>query len=155
VKTIATCLGVARSHLHDRLRRTGEPPPKPHKAEDAAVLQLIRQLVEERPTYGYRRITALLRRQMARENGPAINHKRVFRIMRQHGLLLARHTAERPGRTHDGKVIVMRSTCDGAPMALSSPAGTATSCAWPSPSMHTIARSSPGEPSPAAASQAI
>jgi putative transposase len=74
VKTIATCLGVARSHLHDRLRRTGEPPPKPRKAEDAAVLQLIRQLVEERPTYGYRRITALLRRQMARENGPAINH---------------------------------------------------------------------------------
>ncbi len=29
--------------------------------------------------------------------------------MRQHGLLLARHTAERPGRVHDGKVIVMRS----------------------------------------------
>lgn len=109
MKMIATCLGVTRSHLHDRLRRTGEAPPKPRKAEDEAVIQLIRRLVEERPTYGYRRITALLRRQLARENGPAINHKRVFRIMRQHGLLLARHTAERVGRTHDGKVIVMRS----------------------------------------------
>lgn len=109
MKTIATTLGIARSHLHDRLQRTDEPHPKPPKAEDAAVLQHIRRIVEERPTYGYRRITALLRREMARENGPPVNHKRVFRIMRQHGLLLARHTAERPGRTHDGKVIVMRS----------------------------------------------
>jgi transposase InsO family protein len=109
VKTIATTLGVARSHLHDRLQRSDEPHPKPLKAEDAAVLQHIRRLVEERPTYGYRRITALLRRELARESGPPINHKRVFRIMRKHGLLLARHTADRPGRVHDGKVIVMRS----------------------------------------------
>lgn len=109
MKTIATTLGVARSHLHDRLQGTVKPRPKPHKAKDAALLQHIRRLVDERPTYGYRRITALLNRELARENKPLANHKRVYRIMKQHGLLLARHTAERPGRTHDGKVIVMRS----------------------------------------------
>ena len=37
------------------------------------------------------------------------NHKRVFRIMRQNGMLLARHTGRRKGRLHDGKVVVMRS----------------------------------------------
>lgn len=109
MKTIATTLGVARSHLHDRLQGNVKPRPKPHKAKDAALLQRIRRLVDERPTYGYRRITALLNRELASENRPLANHKRVYRIMKQHGLLLARHTAERPGRTHDGKVIVMRS----------------------------------------------
>ena len=37
------------------------------------------------------------------------NHKRIFRIMRQNGMLLARHTGRRKGRLHDGKVVVMRS----------------------------------------------
>jgi hypothetical protein len=72
------------------------------------VLQHIRELVATRPTYGYRRITALLTRQFANENRRLVNHQRVYRIMKQHGLLLARHTAQRPGRTHDGKVIASR-----------------------------------------------
>ena len=37
------------------------------------------------------------------------NHKRIFRIMKRHGLLLQRHTGRRRGRPHDGKVVVMRS----------------------------------------------
>ena len=41
--------------------------------------------------------------------GPNVNHKRVFRIMQRHGLLLERHSGRRPGRVHDGKVVVMRS----------------------------------------------
>lgn len=62
-----------------------------------------------RPTYGYRRISALANRERAKTGAPAINHKRVFRIMQQNGLLLTRHTRRRTGRVHDGKVIVMRS----------------------------------------------
>ena len=72
-------------------------------------MPVIRRLVDTRPTYGYRRITALLRRELARDDRPRVNHKRVYRIMRQNGLLLARHSARRPGRLHDGKVMVMRS----------------------------------------------
>ena len=80
------------------------------------MVQRIREFVAERPTYGYQRITALPNRELARENKPRINHKRVYRLMKQHGLLLARYTAERPGRVHDGKVIVTRSNlrwCSG------------------------------------------
>jgi transposase InsO family protein len=70
---------------------------------------LIHRLVDERPTYGYRRITALLNRVLAAEARPSANHKRIFRIMKRQGLLLAKHTGRRNGRLHDGKVVVMRS----------------------------------------------
>ena len=37
-----------------------------------------------------------------------VNHKRVYRVMRQHGLLLALHTG-RPTLRHDGKVQTLKS----------------------------------------------
>lgn len=107
MKTIATTLGVARSHLHDRLKGASEPCLKPPRAKDTAVVQRIQRLVGERPTYGYRRITALLNRELVNENKAKVNHKRVYRLMKEHNFLLTRYTAERPGRRHDGKVVVM------------------------------------------------
>jgi putative transposase len=109
MKAVADTLGVARSHLHDKVRRASKPRSPYRKAEDGQLLSLVRRLVNERPTYGYRRITALANRELARAGEPAINHKRMFRIMRQNGMLLARHTGRRIGRLHDGKVVVMRS----------------------------------------------
>ena len=77
---------------------------------------MINALVTARPTYGYRRITAVLNRQLRADGLAPVNHKRVYRIMQAHSLLLARHYTERPDLAHDGKVIVMRSN-------LRSPAG--------------------------------
>jgi transposase InsO family protein len=37
-----------------------------------------------------------------------VNHKRVYRIMHLHGLLLSRHSGRRPDRSHEGKVIAIR-----------------------------------------------
>jgi len=85
-----------------------------------------------RPTYGYRRIAALVNRELARQSLPPANRKRVHRIMQRHSLLLQRHTGRREGRVHDGKVMVMRSNLRCCPRGWSSPAGTATSSAWPS-----------------------
>jgi transposase InsO family protein len=109
MKAVADTLGVARSNLHDKVRRAAKPRGSYRKPEDEYLLRLVRRLVDERPTYGYRRITALANREFARTGEPAVNHKRVFRIMRQNGMLLARHTGRRIGRVHDGKVVVMRS----------------------------------------------
>ena len=67
-------------------------------------MPLIRRLVDERPTYGYRRLTALLNRLLRTEGKPTVNGKRVLRILQVNGLTLERHTALRPGRTHDGVV---------------------------------------------------
>ncbi len=40
-------------------------------------------MLSELPTYGYRRVRALLREQAELDGMPAINAKRVYRIMRQ------------------------------------------------------------------------
>jgi transposase InsO family protein len=107
VKAVAETLGVSRSNLVERLKDRDRPRQRYHKAGDIDLLPALRRLVDERPTYGYRRITALLNRERAATGQERVNHKRVYRLMKVHSLLLAKHTAVRPGRTHDGKVIVM------------------------------------------------
>jgi putative transposase len=109
MKAVADALEVARSHLHEKVRRLAKPRGSYRKPDDGDLLPLIRRPVDERPTYGYRRITALANRELVKTGKPMANHKRIFRIMRQNGMLLARHTGRRKGRLHDGKVVVMRS----------------------------------------------
>jgi transposase InsO family protein len=109
MKRIAEVIGVARSNLAERACGTAQARGPYFKANDEALLPLIRRFVDERPTYGYRRITALLNRELARLGLPGVNRKRVHRIMQRHALLLERHTGRRQGRIHDGKVMVMRS----------------------------------------------
>ena len=61
MKTVADVLGVARSHLHERVHRPA--PPRGHLCKaDEELLPLIRRVVDQRPTYGYRRVTALVNR---------------------------------------------------------------------------------------------
>ena len=62
MKRVAEALGVSRSNLAERARGKGKPRGPYRKATDKALLPLIRRLVDERPTYGYRRITALVNR---------------------------------------------------------------------------------------------
>ena len=42
------------------------------------------------PTYGYRRITAILNRQLRATGASPVNHERVYRIMQAQNLLLIR-----------------------------------------------------------------
>jgi transposase InsO family protein len=113
MKAVADTLGVARSNLAERAKVLPSKSPSSRgpyaKAADEAVLPALRRLVDERPSYGYRRITALLNRQRRKEGRDPVNRKRVLRIMQGHGLTLARHTGVRPGRTHEGVVIALRS----------------------------------------------
>ncbi len=109
MSAIAKTLGVSRSNLYDRTKGAGRGRGPYRKAEDAELLPLVQRLVDERPTYGYRRITALARRELAGQNKPLPNHKRIYRLMKRHGLLLQKSTGRREGRVHDGKVVVMRS----------------------------------------------
>ena len=69
----------------------------------------IKELIAELPTYGYRRIHALLRRRRERTGEPAVNVKRVYRVMKAHGLLLQRHSVAVIERRHDGRVAVDQS----------------------------------------------
>jgi putative transposase len=111
VKTVSATLGVARSNVierRDSLRARRGPQERPGDVELAGA---IRCFVDERPTYGYRRIAALLKRERRADGLSPVNAKRVYRLMKRHGLLLERHTGRRRPRTHDGKVATIRSNC--------------------------------------------
>jgi putative transposase len=77
--------------------------------QDAELLAEIKEIIAGLPTYGYRRIHALIRRRHREQGGAAVNVKRVYRVMKAHRLLLERHAGNRVERRHDGRVAVDRS----------------------------------------------
>jgi putative transposase len=79
-----------------------------NQAEDDVLLPLIKELVNQRGSYGYRRITALLNRNLIKQGKKKINHKRVYRIMKQNNFLLPAY-GKKPNRVHDGKIITLKS----------------------------------------------
>ncbi|EJY6223466.1 IS3 family transposase [Escherichia coli] len=112
VSLVSRCLRVSRAQLHVILRRTDDwmDGRRSRHTDDTDVLLRIHHVIGELPTYGYRRVWTLLRRQAELDGMPAINAKRVYRIMRQNALLLERKTAVPPSkRAHTGKVAVKES----------------------------------------------
>ncbi|GAB5097610.1 hypothetical protein YK56LOC_33260 [Caballeronia sp. HLA56] len=77
--------------------------------DDTGLLDEIRMHVTGLPSYGYRRIWALLRRSREMTRAPCVNHKRVYRVMREHQLLLRRPGVRNDNWRHDGRVAVDRS----------------------------------------------
>jgi putative transposase len=64
-------MGIARSTVYD----------KPAAQEDTAVVEAIAAICEEFEFYGWRRVRAELR-----HRGLIVNHKKIRRLMREHGL---------------------------------------------------------------------
>ena len=112
MKAVCEALGVSRSNLAASLkapiakplRRVGRAP-KP----DDELVSAIKAIIGAQPTYGYRRVWAMLRREAAIKGYSPVNAKRVHRVMRAHGMLLQRHTGGAGARRHDGKIAVERS----------------------------------------------
>jgi putative transposase len=108
VKAVADVLGVARSNLVEQMRtrprqRIGRPP-----APADELVAAIKAVIADLPTYGYRRVHAILRRRALAEGRQPPNHKRIYRVMKEHGLLLQRH-AGGSKRRHDGRIAVEQS----------------------------------------------
>ncbi|EFN5149125.1 IS3 family transposase [Escherichia coli] len=112
VSLVSRCLRVSRAQLHVILRRTDDwkDGRRSRHSDDTDVLLRIHHVIGELPTYGYRLVWALLRRQAELDGMPAINAKRIYRIMRQNALLLERKPAVPPSkRAHTGRVAVKES----------------------------------------------
>ncbi|XVN15150.1 IS3 family transposase [Pseudomonas corrugata] len=108
VKLVSECLGVARSQLTVRIKQSVSPRTRRSRpVNDAELVAEIQQQVSELPSYGYRRVWGLLRRARETQLLPAINVKRVYRVMRDHNLLLERRIKQ-PGvpRRHEGRIAV-------------------------------------------------
>jgi putative transposase len=111
VKTLSTTLNVARSNVIERRDGTRARRGPQERAGDVELAGAIHRLVDARPSYGYRRIAALIKRERRSDGLAPINAKRVYRLMKKHRLLLERHTGRRRPREHDGQVATIRSNC--------------------------------------------
>jgi transposase InsO family protein len=104
MKTITDTIGVSRSNQYEKKKARGHYA----KPDDESYLALIRKIADQRATYGYRRVTAILNRLLAEKGQPHVNHKRIYRIMKLNNLLLQKHTG-RPVRSHEGTIITLSS----------------------------------------------
>jgi transposase InsO family protein len=80
IKLLSSAVGLPRATFYRRRRQT-IPAAAPAESE-TALRQAIQRIASEMPSYGYRPITAELRRR-----GWAANHKQVLRLMRAENLL--------------------------------------------------------------------
>jgi hypothetical protein len=98
MRAVAAAVSVSRSGLAAALARRTEERASSPPADDGAdgeLLGRIKAVLVENPAYGYRFVTAVLNDGVGAAE--RVNHKRVYRVMRDHHLLLARHTG-RPTR---------------------------------------------------------
>lgn len=74
---------------------------------DAMIADAVRAEITALPTYGYRRAGALMNRTRSLMGLRPVNHKRMYRVMKEQGLLLPKSPRRSDsGRAHDGKVMV-------------------------------------------------
>ena len=73
------------------------------KKEDEYYLALIKEMIEKRSSYGYKRITAMIRKKY----GERVNKKRIYRIMKKHKLLLPKSEKTRRDHEETGKVTTL------------------------------------------------
>ena len=86
-------MGLSRSTYYD------EPGGQP--IEEARLVERIKEICAEWPSYGYRRVTAELH-----ATGCLVNHKKVMRLMREHELTVRprRRFVATTDSDHDGPI---------------------------------------------------
>jgi helix-turn-helix protein len=76
---------VSRSNLSEQITNPKQSRSEVYKkAEDNELVEEIHSIIKERPSYGYRRILALINSRRSKK----VNHKRLYRIMKINHLLL-------------------------------------------------------------------
>ena len=73
---------------------------------DAEILSQILDIISGMPSYGYRRVWGILRKQRRTEGLPPVNAKRLYRLMSEQ---LLHDKPERAKREHKGKIAVAES----------------------------------------------
>ncbi|HEC1605860.1 TPA: IS3 family transposase [Pseudomonas aeruginosa] len=88
MKAVSESLDVAHSQVTARLKQPapGSQSRRRRALNDAALVEQIKQAIGALPSYGYRRVWGLLRRQHEEQAQSPVNVKRVYRVMRDHDL---------------------------------------------------------------------
>ena len=110
---VCRTMGVSRAQLSLRINRSADWQDRRcnrrNEEADAEILSAILNIISDMPSYGYRRVWGILRKQRRTEGQPPVNAKRLYRIMSEHNLLLLHDKPERPKREHKGKIAVAES----------------------------------------------
>lgn len=86
----------------ERKRRT-----RYQKTNDSWLLPIIHQIAGGKPNFGNRRVTALLDRELTNQGKMAVNHKQIYRAMKEKQPLIQKHS-DKPTRTQDGEIIKLK-----------------------------------------------
>lgn len=78
------------------------------KKEDEEVLEEIKAVIVMRPSYGYKRVTAMINKKRKKEEQDLYNKKRIYRVMDINGLLFKKTPSERDHKK-TGKIITLHS----------------------------------------------
>jgi len=98
VRMVCRALGVTRSRLY-RKAPAGRLPGE-RSASEVEVIEALKPLAGQFPTYGYRRLKVLVSRQLGRP----VNAKLIRRLMHEHGLVTAGRIERARPRPHPRQV---------------------------------------------------
>ena len=96
---VCKVLGISRASLYWK----GVKRKRYTKRDDPLILEEIRAVLARRPTYGYKRVTAMINRVYESRGLKRLNKKRIYRIMDKGDLLFKKSKKRRNLKT--GKVI--------------------------------------------------
>ena len=103
---VCKVLDVARSSIY--WRPLTEMRGRYSKASDNDILSQINEVVEKRPTYGYKRVTAMINKKRKSDKLPAYNRKRIYRVMSINGLTFKAQAIKKDHES-TGKIITLHS----------------------------------------------
>ena len=80
------------------------------KKDDQSILKEIKIIINKRPSYGYKRVTAMINKKRISLGLKIINKKRIYRVMSMNSLLLPKSLSNRnKGHIPTGKVMTLKS----------------------------------------------
>lgn len=111
-----TCrlLRVARSRVNVLLKRSDDWKDRrlacnrqTHLQQDDSLQKEIQEALGRHPSFGYKRLTAVINRKRQKTNQPRVNAKRVYRVAKQrHLLLVSKPSLPGYSKEHNGQVSV-------------------------------------------------
>lgn len=104
MRAISKALQISRSGLVKKKQKRSER----YRKEDQELVDEIKRILAKRPTYGYRRVAAVINHALKSKGDPLVNHKRIYRVMKNNRLLLKKPEVKEK-RAHTGKVATIAS----------------------------------------------
>ena len=78
------------------------------KVDDDSVLKMVNEIIDISPTYGHKRVTAMINKGRKAKGLSRLNRKKIYRVIDMNGLLLKKHI-EKKDHVTTGKIITLHS----------------------------------------------